>query len=225
MDEPKVRRSTRNQRSSQPPETDVFGAVTSVAPDGGSTRRRAGTGRSKSNPIHGTFYPPEGIALKTLTNSNTNKNQRYYATLETNIVRKAGNRPESPSMKLRTILEKQKEEQGRLRAARAKRRRADSSDSEGEAGDSCMSIDGAPYGHLRGPGDEEDYETPTRIANATGKRVKWDRGLGTSVFLDEIVPQGALRYREGIKTVPEKGCLVFDSNVRSFLCTHTIESR
>ena len=58
-----------------------------------------------------------------------------------------------------------------------------------------------PTKHRRGPGDESDYETPERpdrhkkaklIVEAddqddeSERRVKWDRGLFTSVYLDEV---------------------------------------
>lgn len=214
MDEPRIRRSSRNQRALQP-ESDVFGDVCSVPVSSGAARRRSGTTRSKSVPAPGTSYPPDGFALKALTNNNTSRNQHYFAQLEINIVRKPGNRPESPSMKLRTILEKQKEEQGQMRAERAKRRRPnviDSDDDEAcamEVDDSIISVE-APPRHLRGPGDDEDYQTPDRPTNAAGKRVKWDHGLGTSIFLDEIIPQGGLRHRNADRHAHRRGCLVVD---------------
>ena len=219
MEEPKVRRSSRKQKTPQP-ETDVFGVVCS-APVGSARQRVA---RSKASSTFGTFYPPEGIALKTLTNNNTNRNQQYHATLEINTIRKPGNRPESPTIKLRTILEKQKEEQSRRRAERAKRRRADSSDSENEGSgamdvdDSIVSGEGSPVSrrHMRGPGDEEDYETPERVTNATRKRVKWDRMLGTSIFLDEITVQGAQGRRDTEIVGPQKSCLIRDTEVCIF---------
>lgn len=55
--------------------------------------------------------------------------------------------------------------------------------------------------HRRGPGDESDYETPERLERhkktrlfveaddqdgEPERRVKWDRGLFTSVYLDEV---------------------------------------
>jgi len=55
-----------------------------------------------------------------------------------------------------------------------------------------------PAKHRRGPGDESDYETPERHKKAKllveaddqddelERRVKWDRGLFTSVYLDEV---------------------------------------
>lgn len=75
--------------------------------------------------------------------------------------------------------------------------------------------------HVWGPGDEEDYETPLRPMKrlrlddhdpeSTGedseekRRVKWDRGLYSQIYLDEIKPRSthARIARESIK----KGCL------------------
>jgi len=39
--------------------------------------------------------------------------------------------------------------------------------------------DRKPLKHRRGPGDEEDYETP--VKNPGDKRVKWDRGLFSTI--------------------------------------------
>ena len=62
------------------------------------------------------------------------------------------------------------------------------------------------------PGDEEDFVTPIRPNNA-GKRVKWDRGLETAIYLDEIELQPG-RRKIAEKVVPSKGCLVIDPEVR-----------
>jgi len=67
--------------------------------------------------------------------------------------------------------------------------------------------------HKRGPGDEEDYETPLRPRNGEEdevdsthekRRVKWDRGLFTTIYLDEVTV-GA-RHPPNEDIVP-KGCL------------------
>ncbi|EJD05888.1 uncharacterized protein FOMMEDRAFT_79785 [Fomitiporia mediterranea MF3/22] len=67
------------------------------------------------------------------------------------------------------------------------------------------SIDVHPLKHRRGPGDEEDYETPVRPGDGR-KAVKWDRGLEVSAFLDEIEVQPR-KYRAGEGAAPRKGCL------------------
>lgn len=88
--------------------------------------------------------------------------------------------------------------------------------------------------HVWGPGDEEDYETPLRPmkrlriddvaddqgqaeaeAEAEEKRVKWDRGLYSQIYLDEIQPRSthARIAQESIK----KGCLAPTAKVRVYL--------
>jgi hypothetical protein len=155
-------------------------------------------------------------ALKDLTTSNTTRNQEYLiAKLETEVVRMEGDRPESPPVKVRTIVQRQSEDRLKQRAQRAIRRarRSDgdmtSSDIEGSSdvgySSPCEDRSGesshGPFTeHRRGPGDEEDYETPERLnrdktklfveadnqAGEPERRVKWDRGLFTSVYLDEV---------------------------------------
>jgi hypothetical protein len=151
-------------------------------------------------------------ALKDLTISNTARNQQYLiAKLETEVVRKEGVRPESPAVKVRTVVQRQTEEKMKQRAERAIRRarRSDgdmaSSDIEGSSdvgySSTCEDRSEALTKHQRGPGDEEDYETPERTDrykktklfveadNQSGepeRRVKWDRGLFTTVYIDEV---------------------------------------
>jgi hypothetical protein len=167
------------------------------------------------------------VALKALTSSNTNRNQRYLAAkLETEVVRKEGARPESPAVKIRTIAQREQEEKGIQRKTRAERRarRSDDGLSEtDEAGESSMYSDGADSSPLRrhmwGPGDEEEYESPKvnrpakRMREGSGsdgeeegekKRVKWDRGLSTTIFLDEVEPRTKARPKEDMI---KKGCL------------------
>ncbi|KAI0318945.1 hypothetical protein OF83DRAFT_1029396, partial [Amylostereum chailletii] len=126
------------------------------------------------------------VALKALTAANTSKNEQYIARLETEVVRKAGERPESPVPKVRTVLEKQKEEKERGRRERAERRARRTSGatdmSEGEEEDrqgqdeqdgEPLGEDGRPLRHRRGPGDEEDYFTPDRPERPV-KRMKFN---------------------------------------------------
>lgn len=158
-------------------------------------------------------------ALKELTMTNTEKNQRYAAAkLETEVVRKEGPRPESPAVKIRTIVQRQQEDKERQRAERAKRRARrsgndDCSISDIEASsdvgysspaehieDMEMDTNFGPHKHRRGAGDDEDYETPERpfldfrvrlFDDGCGerqldRRVKWDRGLFSLAYLDEV---------------------------------------
>jgi len=133
------------------------------------------------------------------------------SVLETELVRKEGKRPESPTTKLRTISERQKEEKNLQRQERAERRARKIELGEIGEGDMDLSFmsdmplgdDGRPLKHRRGPGDEDDYETPERPARPSkrtridggdpdgdkdekDKRVQWDRGLFTAVYLDEL---------------------------------------
>lgn len=208
------RRVTRSRRSIQP--TDVFGAVSTIGqPPQNNTRRRTSTGppkpRSSSAPPN-LVFSTNGLALKALTNNNTTRNQHYYTELETHVIRKPGDRPESPTMKLRTILEKQKEEQDVMRAERARRRRGPDASDDSVDIDMNASFELHPLKHRRGPGDEEDYETPVRPSNGR-KTVKWDRGLEVSVFLDEIEVQPG-RHRDAEAAMGTlKGCLTVFPNV------------
>ncbi|THH05239.1 hypothetical protein EW145_g4940 [Phellinidium pouzarii] len=204
-----ARRSTRNRQTTQ--QNDVFGAFTTLDSKPTSvSRRRSSVGPTKSRTPSNLVFHSNGLALKTLTNNNTTRNQNYYAQLEMHVIRKAGNRPESPTMKLRTILEKQKEEQDKMRAERARRRR-------GDEGDPSMdfemqdSIGVQPTKHRRGPGEEEDYVSPVRPANGK-KGVKWDRGLETSVFIDEIEVQSGKRPISESAPTPRKGCIIMMPN-------------
>jgi hypothetical protein len=72
--------------------------------------------------------------------------------------------------------------------------------------------------HRRGPGEEEDYETPARPDKPLKrprfedekedvqekKRVKWDRGLYSEIYLDQIEVRPGKRPTEHII---KKGCL------------------
>lgn len=207
---PGLRRTTRSRRSAAT--QDVF-QVQEGSSRTTSTRRKAPTFRSDD-----IFSGMSITALKDLTVSNTVKNQKYVAAkLETEVVRKEGTRPESPAVKIRTILQRQQDERDRKRAERANRRARRSgedmasSDVEGatDAGFSSApeeqgSEDEDEKGlvkHRRGAGEDDDYETPeryrhlkrTRLFGDSGeeeeerrRRVKWDRGLFTTVYLDEV---------------------------------------
>ncbi|EIW85204.1 hypothetical protein CONPUDRAFT_150038 [Coniophora puteana RWD-64-598 SS2] len=230
-----IRRTSRARKPVLPPTADVFSSGTTRAP---APRKRAL--RSEGDGFMGL----SAIALKALTNSNTEKNQRLItATLEMETIRKDGLRPESPTVKMRTIVQKQQEEQDRRRSERAERRArrseegsvasdiANSSDTE----DGFVQVTEDPGQsrskdlpkHRRGPGDEEDYETPEKIprplkrlkfalereevAERMQRQVKWDRGLSTTIYLDDIVPNPKSRPKE---FTISKGCLASESKNR-----------
>jgi hypothetical protein len=174
---------------------------------------------------HGPFSGMTATALRALTSSNTEKNQHYiFATLETQVIRKDGPRPESPVMKASQRPKNSTEQQRQARAKRRARR-------SGEGGSSDIDDSGQEDGfgpdeaelqsrHKRGAGETEDYATPARPGKrlrfdgdentenentaAEEKRVKWDKGLLTEVFIDEIHPRTQARPFEGAQ---KKGCL------------------
>ncbi|KAI0670448.1 hypothetical protein C8Q78DRAFT_125491 [Trametes maxima] len=244
--EEKPSRHRRSTRSKRPQEhtshSDVFGP-NAPAPSTRPlhTRRKPGPFPSETG---GPFAGMSALALKTLTNANTLKNQQQLAVLTTEVIHKEGARPDSPTTKVRSALERQREERVQQRKERAERRARRSAGDEGGglqleeaeagtdgvegAGDvSFMSVDldavGVPLRHRRGPGDEEDYETPPRPERPTKRarvegedadgdgenaaqerRVKWDKGLHTTVYLDDSPP----KPRRNKDAVPaHKGCL------------------
>ena len=107
--------SRRSSRTRKPVSADVFGTITPISGTTRSSapRQKPGKGPPQASAPGNIVFFTNGVALKNLTNNNTTRNQRYHTTLETLIVRKPGDRPESPTMKLRTIAEKQKEEETR----------------------------------------------------------------------------------------------------------------
>ncbi len=205
---PSTTRVTRSRRNPQPT-GDLFGPFRPLQP-----RRR----RPVETPGGGTFSPMSAVALKALTTSNTAKNQHnLVAVLETEVIRKPGNRPGSPTTRVKTTEEKRKLEPGQGRRERAERRARRSSEQTlddssltSEDEDSLpLGPDGQPLRHRRGAGDEEDYESPERIerpekkarigeAGESGeeggaKTVRWDRGLFTTVYFDDLPLQSRVR--------------------------------
>lgn len=229
-----TRRATRVRKPAQTqPGTDVFSsdpyATSSTARS--LQRRRMNASQTSHSAVDDVFSGMSMTALKALTVNNTVRNQHYFvANLETEVVRKEGARPESPAVKIKTIVQRQQEEKVRQReeraARRARRQGADEEENASDAGyDSPTFANGAfdtlpeiVIKHRRGAGDEEDYKTPQKRAQGEvdGKRVKWDRGLFTEVFLDEVVFGVKAPPKENITT---KGCLTPAAKV-SFLCNN-----
>ncbi|RDX56840.1 hypothetical protein OH76DRAFT_1551234 [Lentinus brumalis] len=239
------RRSTRSKRGSAP-STDVFGSVVSTTSTRPSQSRRRGPLPSETA---GPFAGMSALALKTLTSANTVRNQQQVVIIQTEVIRKEGPRPDSPTTRVRSALEKQKEELALQRKERAERRARRSTGSDlddppaGSTTGDETAMDGAPDGgdasfmsvdrdgdseavpirHRRGPGDEEDYETPPRPERPAKRgrfeggddegakerdppqrRVKWDKGLHTTVFLNDTPP----KPKWNTKAVPShKSCL------------------
>ena len=223
---------TRSRRASQPT-SDVFGAVRPL-----QQHRRRPT-RSSAG---GTFSSMSAVTLKALTNTNTAKNQHNLAAiLETEVIRKQGNRPGSPGTKVRTIEEKRKLEQGKERRERAERRARRVSDlqedssltSEDEAA-LPLGPDGQPLRHRRGPGDEEQYESPERERQRTrarigdadkpgeedgAKTVRWDRGLFTTIYFDDLPLQSQTREQSQTPVTQTRGALARSAKVERYKFT------
>lgn len=212
---------------------DVFNCSTSTRPP---PARRRPQSRTEGD----GFMGMSTTALKALTTSNTTKNQQTVSVLATEVIRKEGLRPESPTVKARTILQKRRDERDMRRRGRAQRRAQRSDEglgtSDTEVPGDRTSLGGhadyddendyaVPQKHCRGPGDEEDYVTPERperfieslrLEEADRKikpvkQVKWHRGLSTAVYLEEIDP----KPRPLPKNVIVRGCLAPTSKVQS----------
>jgi hypothetical protein len=229
----KIRRTARARKATQPNATiDVFGTVN--APPLLPRRKAQGLGSARADAD--AFSGMSAVALRALTSSNTTRNQKYIAAkLETEVIRREGARPDSPTVKIKTTIQRREEERAEQRKERAERRarRSDDGfgfpDAEGHFPTS-MSIDGesdwdldeqgderrTASKHQRGPGDEEDYETPEKSerlpkrSRAEGdvreekKRVKWDHGLSTAIFVDDVHPRTRAHPD---KNLIRKGCL------------------
>lgn len=150
---------------------------------------------------------------------------------------KDGKRPESPTTKVKTILEKKKEEQERSRMERAARRIGNKLDLNGDAGsvDSGdlemrdISMEPTERRHPRGAGEDEEYESPTRpkreyedmdldldsegmMEEGNGarrkKRVKWNKDLWHRFDLDESDFEGIRKGAEIARMrAASKSCL------------------
>jgi hypothetical protein len=220
-------RVTRSRRTPQPT-VDVFGAARPL-----QQRRR----RPTATPAESTFSSMSATALKALTTSNTTKNQHnLVAVLEKEVIRKPGKRPGSPTTSVQTIEEKRRLEQGKGRRERAERRARRSSETLEDSSlisDDEESLplgpDGRPLRHRRGPGDDEDYETPERIerpekrmriheAGERGeevetKTVRWDRGLYTTIYFDDLPLQSRMRDAQQTPATCTRGVLAGSAKV------------
>lgn len=223
-----VRRTSRSRKATAA-DADVFTSTPSVLP-----ASRPAPVRTRK-PVEPGYLGLSALALKTLTTNNTVRNQQVVNMLETELVVKEGKRPESPTTKLRTISERQQAEKSQQRQERAERRARKVE--LGEIAESDMDLsfmsdiprddEGQPLKHRRGPGDDEDYETPERPARPSKrskvdtddqgeeegirKTVQWDRGLFTAVYLDELPDNRA--WPKHVST--KKSCLAKAAKVSS----------
>lgn len=162
----KARRTARSRTRTTP-------ATTMTASRSSQSRRRVNNSTTSD-----VFNSMSAVALKALTNSNTVRNQQYIAAkIETEVIRKPGLRPTSPTVKVQTVLQRTQDEKSRERRERAQRRaqRDEEMLQNGPAGTQQqpesptlvalhLNIDhdtgdlGRCDGHRRGAGDEEDYQ-------------------------------------------------------------------
>ncbi|KAF5315694.1 hypothetical protein D9611_004677 [Ephemerocybe angulata] len=203
---PSVRRTTRQRKSVSL--VDPLANEPSTRPT--SSRRKASQGPRFI--FTDAYSEMSATALKQLTLTNTTRNQHYLsARLETEVVKRDGLRPESPMVKIKTVAQREDERQAEKRSERARRRARRSgesvpgssdmeSDEEGVRSEDELPSQFPPMAHTRGAGEEEDYKTPDRafkrmkltedgfrdVDMEEKRRVKWDRGLYTTVYLDEI---------------------------------------
>lgn len=179
--------------------------------------RAKGRGKSAMKP---SSMPSDAIALRQLTTSNTLRNQEYYSLVQTKVVMKDGARPPSPTTKVRTIVEKMKDDELKNRGERAARRAGRGGSLTTDDGDGRSETSEIPENrHPRGAGEDEDYETPVkqkRIRTESmqendgdiKKRVKWDKNLLRRYEIEESDLEGLKRGIELAKARSAmKGCL------------------
>jgi hypothetical protein len=184
-------------------------------------------GKGRNTLLRPMMMPLDPTSLRNLTTSNTLRNQHYVCSkVETQVILKEGKRPASPTSKVKTILEKKKEEQEKSREERAARRVGKNAQTNG---DQEMTDDSpASRNHPRGAGDEEDYETPVKPERADmdldnrnstpkRKRVKWDKDLLQRFELEEGNLDGIRKAAETAKArAATKGCLTTQVSLISF---------
>ncbi|KAF8514075.1 hypothetical protein JB92DRAFT_3096330 [Gautieria morchelliformis] len=225
---PELRRTTRVRKPSGPDALGMPSASTTackrkpvplvrttsmIQHNGSLSFKSSSRSTTRTGAPHGGL-PINPRQLQALTDANTLRNQVYFADLQRKVVRRNGPRPASPTTKIRTIHEKSKEERSKEREARAERRRRRDLGSNVSASSEADYMDipssptpdttpplesGPPTKHARGPGDEEDYETPT---------VKWDRGLARTIS-DWAAEADEARERAKAEAI-RKGCLARD---------------
>ncbi|KAG8821400.1 hypothetical protein FRC17_009843 [Serendipita sp. 399] len=173
---------------------------------------RGAKGRGRAGVARPMMLPLDPTSLRHLTNSNTLRNQQYVcSTVQTKIIMKEGNRPASPTTRVKTLLEKKKEQKDKSREERAARRDANypqGADQEMEDG----TADDNKRKHPRAAGDDEDYETPIKIQREPDgmevdegedrmnkKRVQWKLDLLQRFELDAANLDGIKKGAEAAK--------------------------
>ncbi|TFL07392.1 hypothetical protein BDV98DRAFT_557797 [Pterulicium gracile] len=194
---PATRRTSRQKRNS-PERTQPSSHVVSPKPR-----------RPRNSPDLDSLGGFSNTQLRTLTSTNTVKNEKYaVARIEVEVVRIEGNRPVSPPPKVMTIVQREQSEGQSQRNKRAERRARRDSENPEDSLDLEEEEEAGGWGesgrHVRGAGEEEEYETPERPQRprkktkagdddtgdrAEERRVRWDRGLLTFTLLDSIQPR------------------------------------
>jgi hypothetical protein len=183
-------------------------------------------GKGRNTLLRPMMMPLDPTSLRNLTTSNTLRNQHYVCSkVETKVILKEGKRPASPTSKVKTILEKKKEEQEKSREERAARRVGKLAQLNGDQ--DMTDEPPANRKHPRGAGDEEDYETPVKpewgdmdLDDDKGgpkrKRVKWDKDLLRRFELNETNLEGIRKAAEMAKArAATKGCLATQVSLMS----------
>ncbi|KAG8859009.1 hypothetical protein FRB91_008975 [Serendipita sp. 411] len=218
LPKPRTKR-TKPEVDKQSPAIPEFGAT---APSLGifPSQARGSKARGRTGVARPMMLPLDPTSLRHLTNSNTLRNQQYVCSMvQTKIIMKEGNRPESPTTRVKTLLEKKKEQGGKSREERAARRDANypqGADQEMED----AGIDGNKKKHPRAAGDDEDYETPVKVRREPDsmevdeendrpkkKRVQWKVDLLQRFELDPANLDGIKKGAEAARLrAAERGC-------------------
>lgn len=139
------------------------------APKGPSVLKRSDTiiiepSTSTTAAATAALFAPamNATALRNLTTKHTHKNQVYFNVLDRRVELRSGNRPPSPSSKIRTVAQREKDEAEKAREERANRRSIIKGD------DSLSGSPERPLKHPRAPGDDDEYSTPKRVRLAMG---------------------------------------------------------
>ncbi|KAJ8700169.1 hypothetical protein PTI98_003221 [Pleurotus ostreatus] len=207
MSNGRVRRTTRTRKPVQyfPP----VELISQPEPRAAPSRRKAAAAPNEAEGFAGLST----VALRTLTTSNTARNQEYLTVkLETQVIRKEGSRPESPVVKIKTVAERQQEQRGHQREQRALRRRARRIGSPIDESDDSLPVITTPAEGTGSPQDrsysEDDSDTADRPVKRTkgaeDRRVRWRKSLTKFVILDDIQP--GTRSRSQANALG-KGCL------------------
>lgn len=179
-----------------------------AAPVRKTARPTARTAPEPKLPKVVTITPKE---LEAITLLNTSRNEVEFNFIERKPFKKAGPRPPSP--KVRTIAEREEEERKLGREARAKRRGSgrddESFEQENTDGPPSLADLLPPLKHVRGAGEDEDYQTPARPLKR-GRR----SGASTAAGDDPSPTAGPKRKKNRVTTTKAGEAVRSDRFVR-----------